>query len=503
MSVVALRARSGRGLQAVLERLARGDRLALVAILALQAGLAIRLKNTAFQDEALYIYAGHQQIDHVLHGVALYDNYNTYFSGAPWFYPPIAGLLDSIGGLELVRLFSLACMLATTLAVAGVARHLFGRAAALPSALVFALAGPVLFLSHFATFDALSLALLAGATLVAVSPRQRCFLPSVAIGGLLAFAFLAKYVALLFVPSIIAVALLCVTGSGWRVRARLTALAGVVAGSAVPLGLATVLTSGHFIKGFFFSTASRNVTNPVSAGQLLDHASGWLAPTLAVAVAGAIIAMARRQRVGVLLLATGLLPVLSQTISHELTSLDKHIAFGIFFLAPLGGLAVSTALDADRRRRAVGATFVAVALGAVVYAGVGAGTARALYGDWSDSSRFVEVLRTQVRPASGRYLVEESEVPRYSLRRTIGGWQWTGTYYFQYKTRSGRLLTGVDAYRAALRDRYFDLVALRFGPTAPLDWQLKRELDDPQLYRLIARVPLGPGLTDWFIWQRV
>ena len=319
----------------------------------------------------------------------------------------------------------------------------------------------------------------------------------------MAFAFLAKYVALLFAPSIIAVALLCVAGSGWRVRARLTALAGVVVGAAVPLGLATVLTSGRFIKGFVFSTVSRTVTNPVSAGQLLDHAAGWLVPTLAIAVAGAIITVARRQPVGVLLLATGLLPVVSQAISHELTSLDKHIAFGIFFLAPLGGLAVSTVLDAGRRRRAVGATFVAVALGAVVYAGVGVSTARALYGDWSGSSRFVEVLRTQVRPASGRYLVEESEVPRYYLRGTIGGWQWTGTYFFQYKTRSGSLLTGVDAYRAALRDRYFDLVALRFGPTATLDWQLKRELDNPQLYRLIARVPLGPGLSDWFIWQRV
>jgi hypothetical protein len=60
----------------------------------------------------------------------------------------------------------------------------------------------------------------------------------------------------------------------------------------------------------------------------------------------------------------------------------------------------------------------------------------------------------------------------------------------------------VDAYRAALRDRYFELVALRFGPTAALDRQLAPELGERRLYRLIARVPVGPGQSDWFIWRR-
>ncbi len=502
VSVLAVRDRPGRNLVAVLERLTRGDRSGLALILALEAALSIRLHNTAFQDEALYIYAGHQQIDHVLHGATLYDNYDAYFSGAPWFYPSIAGFLDTVGGLELVRLFSLACILATTLAAAQVARHLFGRSATLPSALIFALAGPVLFLSHFATFDALSLALLAGATVVAVSPRRRWFLPAVSIGGLIALAFLAKYVALLFAPSIIALALLRVPGDGWRLRRRLAAIVGIVAGAAIPLVAAVAATSGHFIKGFVFSTLARHVT-PSSAAQILEHAAGWQLPTLAIATAGTIVALARGRPVAALLLATGMLPVASQTFSHELTSLNKHIAFGIFFLAPLGGLAVSAALEAGRRRGAVGTTFVAVALAALVFAGVGVSTAKALYGDWSNSSRFVDVLRTQVRPGSGHYLVEESEVPRYYLRDTISPWQWTGTYFFGYKTRSGQYLTGPAAYRQALRDRYFALVALRYGPTATLDWQLSPELHNPRLYRLIARVPLGPGLSDWFVWRRV
>jgi hypothetical protein len=133
---------------------------------------------------------------------------------------------------------------------------------------------------------------------------------------------------------------------------------------------------------------------------------------------------------------------------------------------------------------------------------VGARTAKTLFHGWSDSSRLIEVLRTQVRPDSGRYLAEESEVPRYYLRGSIRGWQWTGTYFFQYKSRSGSLLSGADAYRAALGDRYFDLVVLRYGPTAALDWQLSSQLHDPQLYHLIAQVPLGPGSGYWYVWQR-
>jgi hypothetical protein len=99
----------------------RGDGVALATVLAVQSALSIRLRNTAFQDEALYIYAGHEQIRRLLHGGPLYDSY-WWLSGFAWFYPPIAGALDSLGGLELVRLFSLVCLLATTCAAAALAR---------------------------------------------------------------------------------------------------------------------------------------------------------------------------------------------------------------------------------------------------------------------------------------------------------------------------------------------------------------------------------------------
>jgi len=44
------------------------SRAVLLGILIVQAMLSLQLQNTAFQDEALYLYAGHLQLDHLLRG---------------------------------------------------------------------------------------------------------------------------------------------------------------------------------------------------------------------------------------------------------------------------------------------------------------------------------------------------------------------------------------------------------------------------------------------------
>jgi hypothetical protein len=104
---------------------------------------------------------------------------------------------------------------------------------------------------------------------------------------------------------------------------------------------------------------------------------------------------------------------------------------------------------------------------------------------------------------TGRYLAEESEVPRYYLRELVQPYQWSSTYYFQYE-KDGHLLTGVEAYRAAIADRYFDLIVLRYGPTAALDHEIDRPLREQKGYQLIARLPTHTsfGPNDYWIWRR-
>ena len=141
----------------------------LVGILVIQAGLSLRLvwSNTAYQDEALYLWAGHLEWAHWLHGVAVPD-FASYFSGAPVIYPPLGAAADSIGGLATARILSLACMLAATTLLYAVTRHRFGRGAAIAGSVAFAAIGPTQFLGALATFDALAVMLLALASWFAV-----------------------------------------------------------------------------------------------------------------------------------------------------------------------------------------------------------------------------------------------------------------------------------------------------------------------------------------------
>jgi hypothetical protein len=115
----------------------------------------------------------------------------------------------------------------------------------------------------------------------------------------------------------------------------------------------------------------------------------------------------------------------------------------------------------------------------------------------------VSVIRTQIRPVTGRYLSEESEVPRYAARDLTEPYQWYGTYFFTYTDHNGRQLTGVPAYRQAIADRYFDLVVLRYGPTASLDLQIDPQLKAQQGYTLIAKVPADDsyGLGYYYVWR--
>ena len=158
------------------------------------------MHNTAFQDEALYLYAGRQIIHHWNGGPVPLDNYASYFSGYPYLYPVIGGFLDLVGGLELARSFSLACMLGVTGIVYWITGKLFDRPAAIFASAAYASTGVVLFLGRLATYDALCLFLiaLAAAFSVHVGMGKRPW-SALAIGPVLVFAILAKYAALLFV----------------------------------------------------------------------------------------------------------------------------------------------------------------------------------------------------------------------------------------------------------------------------------------------------------------
>ena len=225
----------------------------LLAVLAVQAALSVRLlrADTAFQDEALYLWAGHLQWAHWLHGTSV-PPFPYYFSGAPVIYPPLGALADSIGGLAAARVLSLVFMLGATGLAWGTTARLFGRRAAFFAAALFAVLGPTLHLGAFATYDAMALFLIALAAwfVVRAGDRGDAVGWMVAAGAALALANAAAYSSILFDVFVLVLAVLVAAGPrpGGRVAARRAATVLVVTAALLTAGL--LLGGGSYLSGF-------------------------------------------------------------------------------------------------------------------------------------------------------------------------------------------------------------------------------------------------------------
>ena len=182
----------------------------LLAVLLVQAALSVRLlrSNTAFQDEALYLRAGHLEWARWLHGAPIPD-FPAYFSGAPVVYPPLGALADSVGGLDAARILSLCFMLGVTTLLWGTAARLYGQRAALLATALFATLAGTQFLGAFATYDAMALFLLALAAWLGVrsadAPGWARAILLAATGMVLVAADAVKYATALFTPVVIVV----------------------------------------------------------------------------------------------------------------------------------------------------------------------------------------------------------------------------------------------------------------------------------------------------------
>ena len=180
-------------------------------MLAVQTVLSLRLvrADTAFQGEALYLWAGHLQWAHWLHGEAI-PPFPYYFSGAPVIYPPVGALADSVGGLAAARALSLVFMLGATVLLWSTTRRRYGQRSAFFAAALFATLGPTLHLGAFATYDALALFLVALAAwcVLGAGERGEARARMIAAGAALALANATSYPTVLFDVLIIALAVL-------------------------------------------------------------------------------------------------------------------------------------------------------------------------------------------------------------------------------------------------------------------------------------------------------
>ena len=495
--------------------LARGP-WPLLAVLVVQAYLSARLlqANTAFTDEALYLWAGHMEWAHVLHGTPL-PSFPTFFSGAPVIYPPIGALADSLGGLAGARALSLVSMLVTTTLLWDSARRLFGGLAAFFAAALFVSLGPVMHLGAFATYDAMALMLLAlSAWFVVRSAGNRD-----GAGWLFAAAaalFLSnatKYATFLFDPVVISMAVL--TGfprpGGKQAVFRATWTA-VIAGLLL-LGAGELATfgNGYYLTGFEQTTLSRAASTD-SVTSVLLSSWRWTWPILIPALPGAVIAVTAghvktvRSRWAAatlicVLAAASLLVPLEQARIRTLTSLDKHVAFGSWFAAIAAGWAISKIiswLPGIKLRAATTCAGIAL-LGVPLAAGI---TQSQILTDWANSAGMVTALRPLAAAHSGRALIDGHSIAGYYLHLPDDGWKrWSSTSSLIMPDGKAIGTTVATAGSAALftrmiRDRYFQVIELNGND--PLDQAIQAAAERTPGYTLAASGAYGTG--SYWIW---
>ena len=484
----------------------------MLCILCLQAILSLRLQRSAFEDEALYLYSGHMELEHLLHGSALQGTYASYFSGAPVLYPVAAAAVNDVGGLAAVRALSLLEMLATTTFLYALTRRLFNERVALCAAALFSVTAAAIFLGDFATYDATCLFLLATAAWIMVRTalfRWPVFLLAAPIAAL---AVGVKYAGLLFVPTVAVLpALAGWPARGWRVLLYPLAFVAAVGG----LLYAALRAGGPTYQ----AAISQTTTNRAQARSRPPHSSASSRVGRRDLCAGGD--RHRRLRVACPHRAGGTHRDRRRAFLAGRTRGDPHR-----HRAPGPGL---PSTPAHRHLLPEAHRFRPVLRGAHRGAGTVAHPGRPppppahrrrgvepgphpgltwsgrYFQVWPDSGQFVQTFSDYLKPHA-RYLVEAPEVPIYYLENNPDAQprQFYSTFYLSYINKKGVTQTGPAGYTSALKDGYFHTVVYYFQVTPPMDGVLAHTLATSHIYYLAAEIGMTDsfGQGDYFVWVK-
>lgn len=421
--------------------------LPLLAVLAAQAALTVRLipdVGSDHSDEAIYLYGGTQLIRELLHGGGS-PYYETWYSGAPVLYPVIAAVAAKLGGLLLARWMSVAFMLAATSLLFLTARRLFGYWTGVAAAGLFAGLGVTQNLGALATFDAMSLMLLALAAYCAArSAVSARWLLTVPLALLAANA--AKYVTVLFDPVVIGLAALQLAPLGWRRSAQ--RILSLSAASGVLTGTVLLLAGSGYIQGIMFTTLSRQGgaqadfgSHFATAAQVASLTWQWTGAVVALGALALLVPLLRRTGgrthvlVLLLLLAAGLLVTAGNARLHTAQSMDKHDDFSAWFACIPAAYALAH-LTALARGRAAKALVFAVAAAT-------AGLSGWHYSQPSDLSGYFSAvplasyhpyafLNPYLKPGGEEYLLGSKYSAEMAEESGITWWQYFDDIYVKY-----------------------------------------------------------------------
>jgi hypothetical protein len=440
----------------------------LTAICAVQAALSLALvwSNTAYIDEADYLWVGHLEIAHWLHGTSWPSAYAYHlFSGSPFIYPPLGALADSAGGLAGARILSLFFMLLATVLLYLTATRLIGRTGALFAAALWAFSEPALRLA-FATFDPLSVLLTALSAWLIVQVgyqrRRGAFIAAAAVA--LALANVTAYSGIVIDPVVIAFAFL-VWLSSMQARQALARTAWFTGGLVFFFG--TAMTVSRSWAGLMFTVVARNVADHQSIAAIINEILGYSGLIMILAVIGGIAAISTETRSRAALLAllslTAFIVPAAQLHDQTAWSIDKHLAYGIWFAAIVGAYGCSKFIQRPSGAKRSFTAFCCVA--ALSYLAANSWqSAWERYHAWPNASAFIADFKLAAAQTRGFIYVpgQEANIAEYYAPQ---GREWTRWSAALALHPAGGQSTWSSYYSTQLHSGSYGLIVLFYGTT--------------------------------------
>lgn len=317
----------------------------LTAICIMQAVLSLSLvwSNTAFADEAQYLSTGQLEWAHWIHGAYIPHYLLGGPSGSPFIYPPVGALANNIGGLAGARILSLLFMLGATILLYFTTSRLVDHTAAVVATALWALGEPAVRLA-FATFDPLSVLLTAFSAWLIVQADHRYHRGAfvAAAAAALALANVTAYSGVIIDPVVIIFAFLVwLPYIQWR-RASLYAMWFT---EILAVLFCLLMTASNSWTDLMSTIINRSGSDHQSILLVLDDSWGYSGLIAVLAVIGVITAFGaesgQRSALVALLGCTALVVPAAQFHEQTAWSLDKHLAYGVWFAAIAAGYGCS------------------------------------------------------------------------------------------------------------------------------------------------------------------
>ncbi len=519
----------------------------LIIILAVQAGLSLLLAmtNTAFGDEALYMWAGHVELTQWFHHVAIpATTYDDYFSGAPQLYPPLAAIADSMSGLLGARILSLFFMLGTTILLYSTANRLSGRKAALFSCALWLACEPNLRMGGYATYDPMAIFFICLALWAAVKAADGKYhaelvglsAVAVAIGCVTAYSYA------IYLPVVLVVGYFAWARVRGCKRALISAAGMVICTGAL---LALIPTMLHLWHGISFTTIHREISRDhETRAAILQTAWSYAGLLTVISTAAALVAIAAAKDLPNRLLRCALLgaafvvPVYQILIAKTGWALDKHLAAGMWCVVLVAGMGLS-AISWPKLKAPALVAAATVALAVPVFDGWF--SAYGIQRSWPDLRNLVAAVRPLAASEHGYLYIgaTPSYLDYYTWPHSLSQVVWNSNIPLDPSGQHGSL---VAYYRGQLRRHDPGLVVLLFpgflkaqslpadvfsmlhtetdtrtqlaqvaavNTTSPGVYDFALALQEDPQYRLVRSGPINSGFgsfgsepSTFFIWQR-